>query len=66
MNNLEKLVSPFHMGSDYRFIQDFSDQWSELKEKNDKLTGTEHTIKIENDSNKQDIKLDDGSLYQDW
>lgn len=65
MNNLNTLISPFHMGSDYRFIQDFSDIWWELKEKNDKLTGTEHIIKIENDSSKQDIKLEDGSIYQD-
>lgn len=65
MNNLEKLISPLQMGSDYRFIQDFSDIWWELKEKNDKLTGTEHTLKIENDSSKQDIKLEDGSIYQD-
>lgn len=65
MNNLEKLISPFHMGSDYRFIQDFSDIRCELKEINDKLTGVDHALKIENDSNKQDIKLEDGSIYQD-
>lgn len=65
MNNLETLISPLHMGSDYRFIQDFSDIWWELKEKNDKLTGTEHILKIENDNSKQDIRLEDGSIYQD-
>gem|GEM_PF-278515 len=47
-------------------IQDFSDQWLELKESNDKLIGTSHSIKISSDDAKSVIKLSDGSIYQDY
>ncbi len=47
-------------------IQDFSDQRLELKESNDKLTGSSHSIKIAWDDTKTAVKLPDGTIYHDF
>jgi hypothetical protein len=46
-------------------MQDLSDDWMLLKESND-LTGTSHSIQIEVESKRQDIRLEDGSLVHNW
>lgn len=63
---IDKLVEPEHQLQDLIIIKDLSDQRIQLKEHNDKLTGTSHTIKIEADPNKIDIKLSDGTRYKDY
>lgn len=64
-SQIEKIVPTQYQMQDYIMLQDFSDQRLELKDKNDKLSGTSHSIKIEMDANKADIKLEDGSIYKD-
>lgn len=61
----DELVSTYQQ-SDYLFMRDLSDQRLELKDINDKLTGTDHSIKIQMDTNKADIKLPDWSYYKDY
>lgn len=62
---LGDLVDPAYQFSDYRFITDLSDQRLELKQSNSKLTGNDHTIKVEMDESKQYITLQDHTLYHD-
>lgn len=46
-------------------MQDLSDDWLALKEKND-LTGTSHSIQIEVESKRSDITLADKSTVHNW
>lgn len=62
---LNQIIQPMHQLQDLIMIQDFSDQWLELKASNDKLIWSTHTFKIESDPHKVHIKLPDGSIYKD-
>jgi hypothetical protein len=50
---------------DIALVQDLSDDWASLKESND-LAGTFHSIQIEVESKRQDIRMEDGSTVHNW
>lgn len=52
-------------GHDVVTLQDLSDIWWVLKDKND-LAGTSHSIQIDVETKRQDIKLPDSSIVHNW
>lgn len=50
---------------DVVIMQDFSDDWLVLKEKND-LAGTSHSIQLDVESKRQDITLPDKTTVHNW
>lgn len=63
---IDELVEPQYQLQDLMILRDLSDQWLQLKKLNDKIVNTTHVFKIDTDYNKFEIKLLDGSVYNDF
>mgnify|MGYP002344630546 FL=1 len=63
---IDELVEPQYQLQDLMILRDLSDQWLQLKKLNDKIVNTTHVFKIDTDYSKFEIKLLDGSIYNDF